>query len=163
MIELGPEVGVFRSARRALVPLYLLPGIATAPMVVRRILFAEGLPLIAALGLVALIPASVLLMVLSIEPLLRLFPVRVYELGLRGHGAAGRPVAIAWYQVSRVDARTLLWLDYLRVTTSDPNTTIWLPRFLADQSTFDALVLQHAGAANPLSLQLEPARPRRRS
>jgi len=147
---LGPELGVFRIAVRATLPLCALPALATAPLVVRRLLQADDLTAGVVVVLLLLLPLSVLLMLAILWPLLRLFPVRVHELGLHGHDPYGRRLVVPWAQMGEIAPVSLLGMSYLKIATPDPKRTLWLPRFLTDPAGFDRLVTQQAGAAHPL-------------
>jgi len=147
---LGPEVGVFRIAAKAALPLCVLPAFATAPLVIRRLLLTEGLTVGAAVVLILVLPLSVLLMFGLLRPLLGFFAVRVHELGLHGHDPYGRRLAVPWAQMGTIAPVSILGLHYLRIATPDPKRTLWLPRFIKEREEFDRLVAERAGAAHPL-------------
>lgn len=150
MDPLGPEVGVFRIAARATLPFCVLPALVTVPMVVRKLVLTDGLTLGAVVVLILVLPLSVLLMVAILWPLLRLFAVRVHELGLHGHDPWGRKLAVPFAQMGAITPVSLLGLHYLRIATPDQKRTLWLPRFIKERESFDRLVAQQAGAAHPL-------------
>lgn len=158
MNALGPQVGAFRPSARGMLPICVLPAVATAPMVVRNILIADEMTLLGGIALVLVIPAAVGLMLLLLLPLRRVFEVRVYELGLSGHDLVGCRIELLWSQISGGASHWLLGLTYLRLESSDPKRTLWLPCFLSERPAFDRLVARHAGSGHPLVLALAETR-----
>lgn len=124
-------------------------------MAVRKLLFAEEVSLAAAVAVILVIPASVLLMFLLLLPLLRFFPVRVHELGIQGYDVYGRRAEVAWPHIHGAGPISVVGLTYLRISTTGSGRALWVPRFLCDQSAFDRLVAEWAGAAHPLTRSLQ--------
>jgi hypothetical protein len=153
---LGPEVRAFTASPRALLLLCGFAALLTAPLVVKKLVFAEDLSLAGALAVLLAVPAAVLLVFLLAAPLLWVFKVRVHELGIQAYDAYGRRAAVSWSQVLEVSEVPLLNLGYLRLRTTGAERTVWLPLFLSDRAGFDRLVVQLAGSWHPLSRALAP-------
>ncbi len=81
----------------------------------------------------------------------RFFPVTLSPRGIRARNFWGMARVIMWDEMASVaPIRWLIFTSFARVSTHRAKNWVWLPLFLAQQSEFEAQVLQFAPEENPL-------------
>ena len=86
--------------------------------------------------------ALVLAWVISVS-----YPVVVSPEGIRAHDWLDRARFAPWATVESARPVNLGGLAYLRIDLVD-GSPLWVPRFLVDQASFDAAILEYAPEAN---------------
>jgi hypothetical protein len=148
---LGPQLGVFGASLHFVWGLSATLALILLPLVIHRVVQLDPMDWArAAAAFAALLLVPVLVLALT-APLLRLYRIRVHEMGLRAYNAYGRFFSVRWVSMTEAQAVSLLTLEYLRVRTTEPGVELMIPLFLSKRAEFERLVAKLAGPLNPLS------------
>lgn len=83
-----------------------------------------------------------------------LFPVTVFDAGLRSYNSWGWYRTVSWSDVRSVEIRKFFGFPYLFLAVADGTASLAVPLWLRDMTSFRELVSRHAGPGHPLSAAL---------
>lgn len=84
-----------------------------------------------------------------------LFPVKLYETGVRCYNVYGFYKTVRWEDMESAKLMRILGFQYVSVSAPSLGSPITIPTHLRNIDTFHQLVVQHAGIENPLAQTLE--------